>query len=104
MSSAEGLICLTGRTGYIGGRLLRMLEEHERPLRCLARRPEVLRDRVASTTEVVCADVLDRDSLSAALQGVETAYYLVHNMGSGEDFETSSSTVAPAISIASCRR
>jgi len=87
MSSDEGLICLTGGTGYIGGRLLRILEEKGCCVRCLARRPEVLRDRVAATTEVVRADVLDRDSLSAALQGAETAYYLVHNMGSGEEFE-----------------
>jgi len=78
---------LTGGTGYIGGRLLRLLEERDKPLRCLARRPEVLRDRVAATTEVLRADVLDLDSLSAALQGVETAYYLVHNMGAGDEFE-----------------
>jgi uncharacterized protein YbjT (DUF2867 family) len=35
----------------------------------------------------VRADVLDRDSLTAALEGVEGAYYLVHSMGAGGDFE-----------------
>ena len=87
MSIANGLTCLTGATGYIGGRLLAMLEARGRRVRCLTRRPEALQDRVGSTTEVVRGDVLDRDSLSTALDGVQTAYYLVHNMGSGDDFE-----------------
>ncbi|MHC4178636.1 MAG: SDR family oxidoreductase [Planctomycetota bacterium] len=87
MSIANGLTCLTGATGYIGGRLLDMLADRGRRVRCLTRRPEALQNRVGLTTEVVCGDVLDRDSLSTALDGVETAYYLVHNMGSGDDFE-----------------
>ena len=87
MDTANGLTCLTGGTGYIGGRLLALLEDRGRRVRCLTRRPEALQNRVRPTTEVVCADVLDRDSLSTALDGVETAYYLVHNMGSGKDFE-----------------
>jgi len=41
----------------------------------------------ADTTEIVQADVLDAPSLRAALAGVETAYYLVHSMGTGDDFE-----------------
>ena len=42
-----------------------------------------------ATTEVVPGDVLDPPSLDRALQGVHTAYYLVHLMsGSGsKDFE-----------------
>lgn len=87
MSIASGLTCLTGATGYIGGRLLAMLEDRGRRVRCLTRRPEALQNRVGSTTEVARADVSDRDSLSTALDGVQTAYYPVHNMGSGDDFE-----------------
>ncbi len=87
MSVTNGLTCLTGGTGYIGGRLLALLEERGRRVRCLTRRPEALQNRVGPTAEVIRADVLDRDSLSAALDGVETAYYLVHSMGSGDDFE-----------------
>ena len=81
------LTCLTGGSGYIGGRLLAMLEDRGERVRCLTRRPEALVDRASASIEVVRADVLDRESLSAALNGVQTAYYLVHNMGSGEDFE-----------------
>jgi uncharacterized protein YbjT (DUF2867 family) len=80
-------ILLTGASGYVGGRLLRRLEASDRPLRCLTRRPEVLRDRVQSQTEVVEGDVLVRGSLDSALEGVHTACYLVHSMGGAGNFE-----------------
>jgi uncharacterized protein YbjT (DUF2867 family) len=80
-------ILLTGASGYVGGRLLRRLEASSRPLRCLTRRPDVLRDRVAPHTDLVAGDVLDRASLDVAFQGVHTAYYLVHSMGGDGDFE-----------------
>src|SRR5450432_1614871 len=76
------LVLLTGASGYIGGRLLRELEKAGWPVRCLARRPDLLRPKVAASTEVVKADCLDRNSLSPAMAGVRTAYYLVHSMGS----------------------
>ncbi len=79
-------ILLTGGTGYVGGRLIPLLEQHGVKLRCMVRRPENLASRVSSTTEVVQGDVLNRDSLAEALQGIHTAYYLVHSMGGGQDF------------------
>jgi uncharacterized protein YbjT (DUF2867 family) len=42
---------------------------------------------VADTTEVVKGNVFDRDSLVRAMNGVETAYYLVHSMSDDGDFE-----------------
>ncbi len=81
------IVLLTGATGYIGGRLLRALEKKGWPVRCLARRPEYLRSRVASTTEVRQGDCLDRASLGPVMAGVDTAYYLVHSMGSSGEFE-----------------
>ena len=82
------LILLTGATGYVGGRLLPLLEQQGYRVRCLTRRPEALADRVGATTEVVAGDVLDRASLTAALAGVDTAFYFVHSMGADRDFET----------------
>jgi uncharacterized protein YbjT (DUF2867 family) len=78
---------LTGATGYIGGRLLKALEQTGYPIRCLARHTEFLRPRVAPATEVVEGDCLDPSSLQPALAGVHTAYYLVHSMGSSGKFE-----------------
>ena len=87
MTQPGSLICLTGGTGYIGGRLLPLLENRGVRLRCLSRRPGNLENRVCDATHVARADVLDRDSLNAALEGVDTAYYLVHSMGTHGDFE-----------------
>ena len=42
---------------------------------------------MADKTEVVAGDVLDRQSLSAALEGIDTAYYLVHSMASQDGFQ-----------------
>ncbi len=81
------LVLLTGATGYVGGRLLKELESLRVPVRCLARRPEYLRERVACETEVIGGDVLDPASLTAPFQGVDTAYYLIHSMGSAGSFE-----------------
>lgn len=81
------LILLTGATGYVGGRLLKFLEQEGRRVRCLARRPETLRARARPDTEIVAGDVMDRASLDGALRGVCVAYYLVHSMGSSGSFE-----------------
>jgi uncharacterized protein YbjT (DUF2867 family) len=80
-------ILLTGATGYVGGRLIRLLEGRECVLRCFVRRPEYLRARTASGTEVVKGDVLDQGSLTAALTDVDTAFYLIHSMGTKGSFE-----------------
>ena len=83
----SGEILLTGATGYVGGRLLTLLQQSGSHVRCLTRRPDALNDRLGATTTVVRGDVLDRSSLTAAFHGVETAYYLVHSMGEQKDFE-----------------
>lgn len=84
--TAGDRILVTGATGYVGGRLVAALEKTGARLRCLARRPEALAGLVATKTEVVKGDCLDPATLPAALLGVQTAYYLVHSMGSGHDF------------------
>ena len=83
---AAGRVLLTGATGYVGGRLLRKLEESGRPVRCMARRPEALSGRAAEQTEIVHGDVLEPDSLHEALAGVTAAYYLVHSMAASGPF------------------
>ncbi len=86
--AANKLILVTGATGYVGGRLLPLLVADGWRVRCLARQPERLLSRVPAGVEVVSGDVLNATSLSAAMQGVEAAFYLVHSMGATGDFET----------------
>lgn len=87
MNDNSPSILLTGTTGYVGGRLLPLLESRGLRVRCMARQPENLRERVGVKTEVVAGDVLDVDSLRSAMEGIGTAYYLVHSMGSAGSFE-----------------
>lgn len=81
------VVLLTGASGYVGGRLIPLLERQPLTLRCLARTPDKLRPLVRESTQVVPGDVLDSPSLDDALHGVHTAYYLVHLMSGSKDFE-----------------
>ena len=83
---SAGRILLTGATGYVGGRLLRKLEESGRPVRCLVRRPEALLGRATEQTEIVPGDVLEPEGLHEAFAGVTAAYYLVHSMAASGPF------------------
>lgn len=73
--SEESIILVTGGTGYVGGRLIPLLERRGHAVRCLARRPEFLQSRVGSQTEVVTGYVLQLESLNAALGGGQTGWY-----------------------------
>jgi uncharacterized protein YbjT (DUF2867 family) len=68
---------LTGATGYIGGRLMRRLIADGREVRALARNPERLS---GEPVEAVAGDVIKGEGLVRALDGCETAYYLIHSM------------------------
>lgn len=83
----EKPVLLTGATGYVGSRLLSALEAKGLRVRCIARRPEAVKGPVAATTEVVKCDVLDAGALRSAMLGTGAAFYLVHSMAGGADFE-----------------
>jgi uncharacterized protein YbjT (DUF2867 family) len=87
MPGEDRPILLTGATGYVGGRLLRELEKGSYTLRCLARKPEYLEYRISASTEAVPGDVFDTGALAQAMEGVHTAYYLVHSLAGPGSFE-----------------
>jgi uncharacterized protein YbjT (DUF2867 family) len=73
---------ITGATGYIGGRLAPRLVAAGYRVRCLARNAGRLRDVPwADAVEIATGDVRHPDTLRAALDGVDVAYYLVHSLG-----------------------
>jgi uncharacterized protein YbjT (DUF2867 family) len=76
-----------GASGYIGSNLVPELLRRGRRVRATARNIEVLEGRHWRGAELRAADALDPASLPAALEGVDVAYYLVHSMASGRDFD-----------------
>lgn len=80
-------VLLTGATGYVGGCLLAELERRGIAVRCLARRPEKLAGRTGPLTEVMAGDATEPADLARACAGIDVAYWLVHSMESGVDFE-----------------
>ncbi len=75
-----------GASGYIGSNLVPYLLERGIPIRACARRVEVLEARSWPKVEIIGADALDPTTLPAALEGIDTAYYLVHSMAAGRNF------------------
>src|SRR3954453_16342973 len=70
-------ILVTGATGYVGSRLTDALLERGHDVRTLSRRG-------AGAGDARTGDVFSGEGLHEALEGVRTAYYLVHSMGSGD--------------------
>jgi uncharacterized protein YbjT (DUF2867 family) len=79
-------ILVTGATGYIGSRLALHLLHARHDVRAMARDPRRLAALAAAGAESVAGDVLQPESLSSALEGVDVAYYLIHSMGTGADY------------------
>ncbi len=81
------LILVTGSTGYIASRLIPRLLDSGYRVRCLARDPRRLKGRAwFRQVEVVKGDVTMPSTLHAALEGVHTTYYLIHNMTYGHGY------------------
>ncbi len=78
---------VTGATGYVGGRLVPQLLEAGYRVRCLVRDPARLQGRPwASQVEVAIGDVLQPETLPAALTGIDVAYDLIHSLRDRPDF------------------
>src|SRR5437763_4699930 len=69
---------VTGATGYVGGRLVRRLVGEGRAVRAFGRQAGQLEQ--LPVKEIAVGDLLTGKGLEQALDGCETAYYLVHAM------------------------
>lgn len=75
---------MTGATGFIGKRLVRALVAEGYQVRCLVRKRN---EGLPPEAEQCRGDLTEPASLGAALEGIDTAYYLVHSMAAGRGFE-----------------
>ncbi|MFC7044186.1 NAD(P)H-binding protein [Halobacteriaceae archaeon GCM10025711] len=78
-------VLVTGATGFVGSRLVPALLDAGHDVVALVR--DATRYDAPDGVQVVEGDLLDFETLSPAFEGVEAAYYLVHSMQAGEDFE-----------------
>lgn len=73
-------VLVTGAGGFIGRLLTKALLSEEVQVRCMVRKSAPPSD---SAIETVRGDLLEPATLPKALDGVDTAYYLVHAMAGG---------------------
>jgi uncharacterized protein YbjT (DUF2867 family) len=76
-------ILVVGASGYVGGRLAARLLAQGHTVRLASRDPRGLLERFPGA-EVIRIDLLEPQTLPAALEGIELAYYLAHSMAGGE--------------------
>ncbi|WP_188509056.1 SDR family oxidoreductase [Conyzicola nivalis] len=94
-------VLVTGASGYVGGRLVPRLLDAGYDVRVAVRNPQRLRDYPwADRVEIVKADLTVAGEVTAAVEGVDVLYYLVHAMGAGGDFEKSESLAATTVATA----
>jgi len=71
------VILVTGGSGFVGGRVVHLLREQDRPVRCLVREPRKAETLLNWGCELVKGDVTDPTSLRRAVDGVDVVVHLV---------------------------
>ncbi|MFM7541964.1 MAG: DUF2867 domain-containing protein [Actinomycetales bacterium] len=81
-------ILVTGASGYVGGRLVRALLNEEIPVRVTVRDAKKITGQGwANEVEVAVGNAINFDEMKRALTGIHTAFYLLHSIGVGSDFD-----------------
>lgn len=87
-------VLITGSTGYVGGRLKKVLAEKQYPLTFIVRSHAVIPDHPQETDRYVVGSAEDKRTLMEAFKDVEVAYYLIHSMGADADFSEKDRVIA----------
>ncbi len=101
-------VLVTGAAGYVGSRLVpRLLADGHRVRAAFTDPSRASRQWWADEVEVVGLDALDRESVAAAVDGVDVVVWLVHHLaGSSFSFRDrrAATVMARAASLAGVRR
>jgi uncharacterized protein YbjT (DUF2867 family) len=86
--AADGVILVTGGTGFVGGHVVHELRGRDLPVRCLVRSVRKAAKLAAWGCELAEGDVTDAGSLRRAAAGAETVIHLVAiRQGRAEQFQ-----------------
>jgi uncharacterized protein YbjT (DUF2867 family) len=81
-------ILVSGASGYIGSRLVGQLLLHNPDIRVMIRdKRKILDFTWKDRVEIFLADAKDYEDTKKALEGVHTAFYLLHSLKVGSNFE-----------------
>jgi uncharacterized protein YbjT (DUF2867 family) len=80
METSGRKVLISGATGFIGRLLTRRLLDEGCTVRCMVRRGAA---GIPAAAETVLGDMLQPFTLGPVLEGIDTAYYLVHSMSAG---------------------
>jgi len=95
---------VTGASGYVGGRLVRDLLVDKKNVRVLVRdAKKILGQSWASHVEIIEGNASNAEDLDRALEGIHTAYYLLHSINVSTDFGDIEAAMAKGFSEAAER-
>ena len=100
----ERIYCVTGASGYVGGRLVRDLLNDGKRVRVFVRDAKKIQGQSwAEYVEIVEGNASNSEDLDRALKGVHTAYYLLHSINVATDFGDIEAAMARGFAEAAAR-
>jgi uncharacterized protein YbjT (DUF2867 family) len=86
---------VTGASGYVGGRLVTALLNEDLPVRINVRdKKKISGQSWADAVEVAVGNATSFSEMKSALAGIHTAFYLLHSIGVGSDFDELEASMA----------